>query len=67
VLTAEGRMSMYILGILPVAIGVFVYYSNPGYVMTLFTHPAGRAMVTGALILQAVGWLWMSRITRIAF
>jgi tight adherence protein B len=67
VLTAEGRMSMYVLGLLPFAIGLFVFYSNPGYVMTLFTHPAGKAMIAAALTLQAVGWWWMSRITNIDF
>src|SRR5699024_4680164 len=31
-LTAEGRMSMYVLGIMPIAVGVFLYFSNPEYV-----------------------------------
>jgi tight adherence protein B len=67
VLTAEGRMSMYVLGLLPFAIGLFVFYSSPSYVMTLFTHPAGKIMVAGAVSLQAIGWWWMRKITKIDF
>jgi tight adherence protein B len=66
-LTAEGRMSMYVLGIMPVAVGLFLYFTNPGYVGTLFTHPIGHAMLGGALVMQIIGWLWMRRITDIEF
>jgi tight adherence protein B len=67
VLTAEGRMSMYVLGALPFFVGGFVFMSNPDYVMTLFTHPIGHMMLGGALVMQVVGWLWMRKITNIEF
>jgi tight adherence protein B len=67
VLTAEGRLSMYVLGLLPFGVGGFVFFSNPSYVMTLFTHPIGHFMVGAALVMQVVGWLWMRRITDIEF
>jgi tight adherence protein B len=67
VLTAEGRMSMYVLGLLPFGVGLFVFFSNPGYVMTLFTHPLGHLMVGTAVVMQAVGWMWMRKITDIEF
>jgi tight adherence protein B len=67
VLTAEGRLSMYVLGVLPFGVGLFVFVSNPEYVMTLFTHPIGKVMVGTALAMQALGWLWMRRITDIEF
>jgi tight adherence protein B len=67
VLTAEGRMSMYVLGLLPFAVGLFVLYSNPAYVVILFTHPIGHAMLGGAAVMQVIGWLWMRRITDIEF
>jgi tight adherence protein B len=66
-LTAEGRMSMWILGLMPFVVGAFVAFSNPEYVKPLFTHPIGRIMVGGALALQMVGWFWMRRIIDIEF
>jgi tight adherence protein B len=66
-LTAEGRMSMWILGLMPFVVGAFVAFSNPEYVKPLFTHPIGRIMVGGALALQMVGWIWMRRIIDIEF
>jgi tight adherence protein B len=67
VVTAEGRMSMYVLGTMPFAVGGFVFVSNPEYIMTLFTHPIGHVMVGVALMLQAAGWMWMKKITDIEF
>jgi len=67
VLTAEGRMSMYVLGLLPFFVGAFVFYSNPSYVMVLFTNPLGHYMLGAAALLQVVGWLWMRRIINIDF
>jgi tight adherence protein B len=67
VLTAEGRLSMYVLGAMPFGVGGFVLIANPEYIMTLFTHPIGRLMFGTALVLQAAGWLWMKKITDIEF
>jgi tight adherence protein B len=66
-LTAEGRMSMWILGLMPFVVGAFVAVTNPEYVKPLVTHPIGRLMVGSALALQVVGWLWMRRIIDIEF
>jgi len=67
VLTAEGRISMYVLGILPIGVGIFVFYSTPNYVMTLFTNPIGHYLLGGAALLQVAGWIWMRRITEVDF
>lgn len=67
VLTAEGRLSGYVLTVLPVGIGLWVFISNPEYIMILFEHPIGKIMVAGAAVMQVVGFLWMRRITNIEF
>jgi tight adherence protein B len=67
VLTAEGRLSMYVLTGLPFGVATFVFLSNPEYVMLLFTHPMGNIMIGVALVLQVVGFLWMRRIVNIEF
>jgi tight adherence protein B len=67
VLTAEGRYSVYVLMALPLLIGGFVFMTNREYLRPLWETEAGRAMLYGAVIAQAVGYIWMRRITRLDF
>ena len=64
-LTAEGRLSAYILGFLPIILGVFIFTINRPYMQVLFTTVAGKAMLLGSLLLQIVGFYWMYRIVNI--
>jgi tight adherence protein B len=66
-LTAEGRLSGYVLTGLPIGIGLWVLLANPSYIMILFEHPIGIPMVAGAAVMQIIGYLWMRRITNIEF
>ena len=43
-LTAEGRVSAYVLGALPLFLGVFIQISNPGYLDPMF---------------RGWGWIWL--------
>ncbi|HEY0152568.1 MAG TPA: type II secretion system F family protein [Longimicrobium sp.] len=63
--TAQGRMSGYVLGILPIAVGFMIFALNPEYIMTLFKEPIGRAMMWSAAALQFLGFLWIRRIVDI--
>jgi tight adherence protein B len=67
VLTAEGRISAYVLGALPIGTGLVFFLMNPEYMMPLFTHPLGHMMVGGALIWQTIGFLWMKHLTHVEF
>ncbi|HEV2149887.1 MAG TPA: type II secretion system F family protein [Longimicrobiaceae bacterium] len=67
VFTAEGRLSAVILGLLPTAIGLLLYLSNPDYVMGMFEHPLGRVLAGGAFGMQVLGYLWARRLTRLDF
>lgn len=67
VFTAQGRMSGYVLALLPIAVGFAIYLINPEYTMTLFEHPMGRLMVVGAAVLQIIGFLWIRKIVNIDF
>ena len=64
-LTAQGRLSGLILGLLPVALGMFLFLINPEYVRTLFTHPVGRMMVAFAVVSQAIGIFIIKKIINI--
>lgn len=63
--TAQGRMSGYVLGILPIAVGFMIFMVNPEYIMTLFREPIGRMLVWSAAGLQFLGFLWIRRIVDI--
>jgi tight adherence protein B len=64
-LTAEGRLSAIVLGILPPALAVVIAVVNPAYVSVLFTTPNGRAMSVAAVVGMVAGFVWMSRIVQV--
>jgi len=64
-LTAQGRMSGLIIGVLPAALGVFLYAVNPEYISLLFTHPTGRLMVGLAVFGELIGILAIRKIVAI--
>lgn len=64
-LTAEGRMSAWILGTLPFILGALLLVLNPDYIAPLWQDPVGQRLVLYVLVLMGVGILWMSRISRV--
>jgi tight adherence protein B len=64
-LTAEGRISAYVLAVLPVALGIAMFVINPDYMTVLFDENIGRIMLGGGLILMIGGFLWMQSIVKI--
>lgn len=64
-LTGEGRLSGVVLLALPVALGMYMYFRNPEYLMVLFQDPLGQKMVIGAAISQLVGMLVIKKIVDI--
>ncbi len=64
-LTAQGRMSGMIIGILPCVLGIFLYTVNPEYISLLFTHPTGKLMVGLAVFGELIGILVIRRIIAI--
>ena len=64
-LTAEGRISAYVLGALPFAMGGFLFASNPEYIGTLFESTIGIVAIIAGLVLMAGGGLWLRKIVNI--
>jgi tight adherence protein B len=60
-LTAEGRISALILGLLPVGLGVIMYGINPEYVKVLFNDGLGQVLLIGAAVLAIIGFYWMKK------
>lgn len=65
VLTAEGRLSAWILGLLPFGIGLVLSVINPEFVSKLWTEPMGIRMLQVSLGLMVFGIWWMWRMVRI--
>jgi len=66
-LSAEGRLSGFILMALPFVVGAFVSITNPSYMAELTQSGAGRLMLLGSLIFMGSGALWIRRIVRLQF
>lgn len=65
VITAQGRMSGYVLALLPIAVGFAIFLLNREYVLLLFTHPLGKVMLVAAIVFQIMGYLWIRKIVDI--
>jgi Flp pilus assembly protein TadB len=64
-LSAEGRLSAYVLVALPVVIGGWFFYSDPSYMRPLYTSLIGLVMLVGSAALVVVGAFWMRRLIKI--
>ncbi len=64
-LTAEGRISAIVLGVLPFALFAFLYVSNQDYLSPLFTRVSGLIAIGVGLVLMGVGIFWLKKIVDI--
>ena len=64
-LTAEGRISGIIMGLLPVGLGLFMFTASPEYIKDLFGSVTGWSMVIGSAVMAAVGFAWIQKIIKI--
>ncbi len=64
-LTAQGRISGLIIGLLPLALALILFTVNADYMMTLFENTLGLCMVGAAIILELVGFVMIRRIINI--
>jgi tight adherence protein B len=63
-LTAEGRVSGFILGSLPIGVSVLVSMTNRGYFVRLFDNPKGQGIFAFAVVAWLAGVFWMYRLTK---
>jgi tight adherence protein B len=65
VLSAEGRMSAWILGLLPFAVAGMLLIINPNYMRILWTDPTGIKLIWTALVMLCIGVIWQRKVIRI--
>lgn len=64
-LTGQARLSGWVLGLLPVAVGGLVYMMNPAYMGPMLTHPMGIAALGGAAVSEVFGMLVIRKIANV--
>lgn len=63
-LSAEVRLSAWILALLPALIAVYILIFNNNLFMTMWLDPVGFHMLMFAAVLQLVGCYWLYRMAR---
>ncbi|MDR3599017.1 MAG: type II secretion system F family protein [Desulfosporosinus sp.] len=64
-LTAQGRISGYLIAGLPFFIALMLLFINPNYLEVLISKPIGWEMIGGGLVSQTIGFVIIRRIVNI--
>ncbi|NLB51689.1 MAG: secretion system protein [Syntrophomonadaceae bacterium] len=64
-LTAQGRMSAWVISLLPFVLAFFIFTLNPQYGGLLVNEPLGRIMLIGGVIMLVIGILLVRRVVDI--
>ena len=64
-LTAEGKISAIVLGLLPIGLGLAMWVLNPDYISRLFDTTLGNFLLGGAILLASVGFYWMKKVIEV--
>ncbi|MQA63150.1 MAG: VWA domain-containing protein [Actinophytocola sp.] len=64
-LSAEGRLSAYILVALPIVLGAVFFTIRPEYMRPLYTTLPGVLMLVGGVLFTALGALWMKKLVKV--
>ena len=63
--TAQGRLTGWILSLLPVILGIGLYLVNPEHMSVLWTKPIGLKLLQGAIVMTATGIMIIRKIVAI--
>ena len=63
--TAQGRMTGWILTLLPVILGLGIYFVNPDAMSVLWKRPVGLKMLYSAVAMDTIGGLIIRKIVSI--
>ena len=64
-LSAEGRLSSYVLMALPVGIFVFLLFLRPQFISMFWEEQIGHILLAFIALSMTVAWLWIRRLIRI--
>ena len=64
-LSAEGRLSAYVLLGMPVLVSLFLVMFRRAYIRPLYTQPLGIGMLVFSIVLLVVGAFWMRNVVTV--
>jgi len=64
-LTAEGRVSAYVLGSLPVFLFLFLFLTRRDYLQPMLDETKGLMALGGAVLLLVAGVFWLAKIVKV--
>lgn len=65
VLAAEGKLSAWVLSLLPLITGGAIMIFNPKFLPVLWEDPLGQKMLAGMAVIMVAGVMWMRNIIKI--
>ncbi len=65
VYTAQGRLTMILLMLMPPAIVMIMLTLNPGFIQPLFSDPIGHALIVAGITLQTMGYFIIRKVIQI--
>ena len=63
-LSAETRLSAWVLGLLPLVVAGGLFVMNAGYILLMWRDPMGKTMLLTALALEVIGALLLYRLAK---
>ena len=67
VLTAQGKLSGMIVGLLPVALVLFLMITNPSYILEFVETPIGIVMIIVGIVMEIAGFVVINRLVDIKY
>ncbi|OQB25564.1 MAG: Bacterial type II secretion system protein F domain protein [Firmicutes bacterium ADurb.Bin182] len=67
VLTAQGRVSALVIGLLPVFLSCVLMIINPAYLIKFVQKPAGIAMLAAGAVMEIIGFILVRRVVTIKY
>jgi len=64
-MSAETRLSAWILALLPLGIGALIIATNDTLIIGMWEDSMGRKLLIGAFVLQVLGSFWLYRLSRL--
>ena len=65
-MSAETRLSAWILGLLPLGVGSVLILTNPGFLLSMWNDETGRILIFSSIGLQLLGAFLLYRLAKLA-
>lgn len=64
-MVSQGLMQGNLLALMPLALGLGLYFLSPEFFAPFFEHPSGWPLLVLILFLDFGGWFWMRKLAKV--